>query len=151
MKVVKIDGENCHIFWMAWGISMKFSGIMSLMIILKVTKKTEIYLPSRRYIFRKTTVGVKLTNQIRFNDSFTEKPHTVCSKFLWPFSTFNFLIGMGTQVTWFVLSWPHFCFVLAFLFANYKQKIAKALFTCLNKYVKGFSGHISHINCRLWK
>ena len=95
MKVVKIDGENCHIFWMAWGISMKFSGIMSLMIILKVTKKTEIYLPSRRYIFRKTTVGVKLTNQIRFNDSFTEKPHTVCSKFLWPFSTFNFLIWDG--------------------------------------------------------
>ena len=95
MKVVKIDGENFHIFWMTWGISMKFSGIMSLMIILKVTKKTEIYLPSRRYIFRKTTVGVKLTNQIRFNDSFTEKPHTVCSKFLWPFSTFNFLIWDG--------------------------------------------------------
>ena len=99
MKVVKIDGENFHIFWMTWGISMKFSGIMSLMIILKVTKKTEIYLPSRRYIFRKTTVGVKLTNQIRFNDSFTEKPHTVCSKFLWPFSTFNFFnLGWGLKL-----------------------------------------------------
>ena len=38
---------------------MKFSGKMSLMIILKVTKKG-IHPLSKRYIFRKTTRGVGL-------------------------------------------------------------------------------------------
>ena len=33
-----IDGENLHIFWTTWVISMKFSGKMSLMIILEVIK-----------------------------------------------------------------------------------------------------------------
>ena len=145
MKVVKNDGENCHIFWMAWGISMKFSGIMSLMIILKVTKKTEIYLPSRRYIFRKTTVGVKLTNQIRFNDSFTEKPHTVCSKFLWPFSTFNFLIWDGDSSYLICPVLTPFLFCPCFFVYKLQTENSK------KENVKGFSGNISHINCRLWK
>ena len=39
MKIANIDREILHIFWMNWGISMKFLGKMWLMIILKVTKK----------------------------------------------------------------------------------------------------------------
>ena len=38
MKIVNIDREVIHNFWMTRGISMKFSGKMWLMIILKVTK-----------------------------------------------------------------------------------------------------------------
>ena len=37
MKILNIDEENLHIFWTTWGISMKFSGKIWLMIILKVT------------------------------------------------------------------------------------------------------------------
>ena len=39
MKIVNIDGENLHIFWTTLGISMKFSGKMWLMTMLKVRKK----------------------------------------------------------------------------------------------------------------
>ena len=38
MKIANIDREIIRIFWTTWGISMKFSGKMWLMIILKVTK-----------------------------------------------------------------------------------------------------------------
>ena len=38
MKIVNIHGENLRIFWTTWGISMKFSGKIWLMIILKATK-----------------------------------------------------------------------------------------------------------------
>ena len=38
MNIVDIDGENLHIFWTTWEISMKVSGKMWLMIILKATK-----------------------------------------------------------------------------------------------------------------
>ena len=38
MKIVDNDGENLHIFWTTWGISVKFSGEMWLMTILKVPK-----------------------------------------------------------------------------------------------------------------
>ena len=37
----------------------ELSGKMCLMIILKVTKKTGLYLLSRKYSFGKTTLGVK--------------------------------------------------------------------------------------------
>ena len=37
-EIANIDGENLHIFWAIWLISLKFSGKMWLMIILKVTK-----------------------------------------------------------------------------------------------------------------
>ena len=39
MKIADIDREILHIFWITWGISIKFSGNMWLMIVLKVTKK----------------------------------------------------------------------------------------------------------------
>ena len=38
MKIVRTDWENLHIFWMILETSMKFSGRMWLMIILKITK-----------------------------------------------------------------------------------------------------------------
>ena len=38
MTTVNIDGENLHIFWTTWGNSIKFSGKILLIIILKVTK-----------------------------------------------------------------------------------------------------------------
>ena len=39
MKIANIDKESPHIFWMNWGFSIKFSGKMWLITILKVTKK----------------------------------------------------------------------------------------------------------------
>ena len=39
IEIDNIDGENVQIYWMTWVISMKFSGKIWLMIILKVTKK----------------------------------------------------------------------------------------------------------------
>ena len=38
MKIVNTDGENLDFFWTTREISMKFSGKMWLMIMLKVTK-----------------------------------------------------------------------------------------------------------------
>ena len=60
MKIVNTDGENFHIFWTGWGISMKFSGKMWLyrrdIIILK-DKKTGLHLLSKRYVFEKPEGG----------------------------------------------------------------------------------------------
>ena len=42
-KIGNIDREILQIFWTTWGISMRFSGKMWLMIILKVTKKGFIF------------------------------------------------------------------------------------------------------------
>ena len=53
MKIANIDRENLHIFWTKWGISMKFSGNMWLMIILKVTKNPEFHSLFRRKILKK--------------------------------------------------------------------------------------------------
>ena len=39
MKIINIDVENLHTLWTTWGISMKFSEKMWLIIILKVSKK----------------------------------------------------------------------------------------------------------------
>ena len=61
MKLAHIVEESLHIFWTTCGISMKFSGMMWLMIIVKVTqKKPGIHHRFSRYIFKKTTGGVKL-------------------------------------------------------------------------------------------
>ena len=38
MKMVNIDAENLDIIWTNWGISIKFSGKMWLMVMLRVTK-----------------------------------------------------------------------------------------------------------------
>ena len=38
MNIANVDRESLHIFWTIWGISMKFSGKMWLMIILKIIK-----------------------------------------------------------------------------------------------------------------
>ena len=57
MKIVNIDGESLHIYWTTWGILMKSSREIWLMIILKITKKPGLHPLSRRCIFGKTTGG----------------------------------------------------------------------------------------------
>ena len=57
MKIVNIDGEILYIIWTTWGISMKLSGKMWIMIILKVSKNQGFTLQPRRYTFGKTTGG----------------------------------------------------------------------------------------------
>ena len=72
MKIGNIARENLQNFWTTWVISMTFSGKMCLMAILKVTK-TGFHPLFRRYIFRKTTGGVrgvKLT--LRSHSSFNK-------------------------------------------------------------------------------
>ena len=60
MKIANIDREILHNFWTTWGISMKFSGKMYLMIILKVTKNQSFTLSLEDTFFEKQK-GVKLT------------------------------------------------------------------------------------------
>ena len=43
MKMVKIEKENLHIFLTSSGTSMRFLDTMSLIIILKVTKKAGLH------------------------------------------------------------------------------------------------------------
>ena len=38
MKIVNIDKEILHLFWMTWRISVKFLGKMWLMMILEITE-----------------------------------------------------------------------------------------------------------------
>ena len=53
MKIANIDREIFHIFWTTWGISIKFSGKMWLMIILKVRKNHSVTLPLENTFFEK--------------------------------------------------------------------------------------------------
>ena len=53
MNMANIGREILHIFWKTWGISMKFSEKMWLMIMLKVTKNQGINL-SLEDTFQKT-------------------------------------------------------------------------------------------------
>ena len=57
MKIVNIDREILHNFWTTWGISMKFSGKMCLMIILKVAKNQVFILSLEDTIFEKPQWG----------------------------------------------------------------------------------------------
>ena len=60
MKIANIDREILHNFWTTWGISMKFSEKMCLMIILKVTKNQSFALCLEDTIFKKPQAGVKV-------------------------------------------------------------------------------------------
>ena len=57
MKIANIDREIPHIFWMTWGMSLKFSEKMYLMIILKVTKKQGFPLYLEDTFFKKPQGG----------------------------------------------------------------------------------------------
>ena len=61
MEIVNIDWEILHIFWTAWVISMKLLGKMRLMNNIRSHRKPRLHPLSKRYIFRKTREGVKLT------------------------------------------------------------------------------------------
>ena len=62
MKIVNIDKENVHSLRTTWGISMKFSGKMCLMIILKVTKCQGFTLSVENAGLKKNTAGVRGQN-----------------------------------------------------------------------------------------
>ena len=53
MRIANIDREILHNFWTIWGIWMKFSGKMCLMIILKVTKNQGFTLSLEDTFFKK--------------------------------------------------------------------------------------------------
>ena len=57
MKIDNINREILHIFWTTWGISMKFSGKMWLIIILKVTKEQSFILSLEDTFFEKPQGG----------------------------------------------------------------------------------------------
>ena len=64
MKIANIDREILHNFWTTWGISMKFSGKMRLMIILKVTKSQGFTLSLEDTFFEKPQEGVGQTDHL---------------------------------------------------------------------------------------
>ena len=59
MKIVNIAGENLHIFWTTWGISMKFSGKIKFMIILKFTRNQGFNLSLENTFLEKSHGGGK--------------------------------------------------------------------------------------------
>ena len=59
-KIVNIEGEILHMFWTTWGMSMRFSGKMRLMIILKVTKKHGFSLSLENTFWEKPRGGGRL-------------------------------------------------------------------------------------------
>ena len=84
----KYDGENLHIFWTIWGISMKFSGEMWLMIILKVTKNQGFTLSLEDAFLGKPQVGhtdivfkLNIFNLRMFSRTLDKKCSFVCLNF----------------------------------------------------------------------
>ena len=57
MKIANTDRETFHNFWATWGISMKLSGKMCLMIISKVTKSQGFILSLENTFFEKPYGG----------------------------------------------------------------------------------------------
>ena len=64
MKIDYIDREILHIFWITWGISIKFSGNMWLMIVLKVTKKQGFTLTLEDTFFGKPQGGGQIDHPL---------------------------------------------------------------------------------------
>ena len=63
MKIVNIEEKSYHIFRTTWEISIKCSGKMWFMIILKVTKNQDFTIShANTYIFEKTTGRIKMDN-----------------------------------------------------------------------------------------
>ena len=57
MKIINLEAENLHIFWTTLEASMKISGKMRLMIILKSNKKQGFTLSLENIFSEKTTGG----------------------------------------------------------------------------------------------
>ena len=62
MKIANIDRESLHNFWTTWGISMKFSGNLCLMIILEVTKNQGFIISLEDTFFEKPQGGRGVSN-----------------------------------------------------------------------------------------
>ena len=72
MKVANIDREIVHNFWTTWGISVKFSGKMWLMALLKATKKQAFSLSLEETFFEKPQ-GTAAVLQLRTKRTFKMK------------------------------------------------------------------------------
>ena len=57
MKIATVNREIIHNFWTTWGVSIKFSWKMWIMIILKVTKKQGLTLSLEDTFFAKRQGG----------------------------------------------------------------------------------------------
>ena len=69
MKIANLDREIIRNFWTTWEISMKFSGKLCLMIIIKVTKD-QCFTLSVDDNFLKNHRGINLTLPSRFRVNF---------------------------------------------------------------------------------
>ena len=79
MKIVNIDRENLHIFWRTWGILNEMFRTSVTFGNTKSHKKAELHPLSRRYIFGKTTGGVKLIPQHFIGSSLSFSIHLLSS------------------------------------------------------------------------
>ena len=61
VEIANFDRESVPIFWTTWKTSMKFSGKMWFMTILKVTIKQGLTLSSEDATLEKSTGVIKLT------------------------------------------------------------------------------------------
>ena len=68
MKAAVIEEEGLHIFWTTWGISMKFSRKLGLMIKLKVTKNQRFTLSLEDTFLEKPQREVSLLRDKSFHD-----------------------------------------------------------------------------------
>ena len=57
ISIVNIEEETLHVFWTTWGIQMKRSGKMWLMIILKFTKNHSFTISQENTFFKKQQGG----------------------------------------------------------------------------------------------
>ena len=79
IDIVNIDEETLHIFRTNWGISMKFSGKMCLMIISKV-KKPQGFILSRKCSFGKTSWSNWAPSHFSVKHATIERSHTTDQK-----------------------------------------------------------------------
>ena len=145
MKVVKIDREDLHIFWMTWGISMKVSGIMLLTIILKVTKKQRLTFPPEDILLEKPQWVSNWPNKFNLMIILLKNHILYAPNFFGPFLLLIFLIWDGDSSYLICPVLTPFLFCPCFFVYKLQTE------NCKKEYVKGFSENISHINCRLWK
>ena len=79
LEIVNIEGENLHIFWTTWRISIKFSEKMRLMIRLKVTKNQGFTLPLENTFLEKSQ-GEKNPSFFRVKGALATLRNLVCLK-----------------------------------------------------------------------
>ena len=105
MKLVKIDEENVHTFQTTSEISMKFSGKICLMMILKITKNPRVLPLSRKYNWPPSLFRVKLKVLNSFcwhwiKACIFSKPFSVSPLFYFAIKMFDACIHFGIRIAW---------------------------------------------------